>query len=126
MAEKKKKKVELQEQVQIKSPEAGSGQYLTEHKFDKILKHYREDIKAENVEHQQTKKQIIIRTAQQLEKDGYPINQICDRISKSSKGLGFGDRYVRRCLEAYPQYKNEIKSAEASKSTIYGRGPGVP
>ena len=61
------------------------------------------------VGHQQTKKQIIIRTAQQLEKDGYPVNQICDRISKSSKGLGFGDRYVRRCLETYPHRKMRLR-----------------
>jgi hypothetical protein len=119
---KKKKKLQLLQQQQPAEAEkqelAGLTQYLTDHRFDKILKRYREDIKAEVAEHNLTKKQIIIRTAQQMEKEGYPVNQICDRISKSSKGLGFGDRYVRRCLDE--KYKNEIKEAEASsqKSTV--------
>jgi hypothetical protein len=53
-----------------------------------------------------------------METEGYPVNQICDRISKSSKGLGYGDRYVRKCLD--DKYKNPIKLAEASaqKATV--------
>jgi hypothetical protein len=128
---KKRKKVQLlQQQAQVQKQEqsvkaesakeelAGSTQYLTDQKFDKILKQYREEIKVENVQHNQSKKQIIIRTAQQMEAEGYPVNQICDRISKSSKGLGYADRYVRMCLD--DKYKNPIKSAEAlnQKSTV--------
>lgn len=112
---KKKKKPLVQIQVE-KQPElelSGSERYLTEHKIDEIIKKGKDRIKhaitVSDIKLTKTKKQIIKEMAEDMEKAGYAVNQICDRLTKSLKGL-VSERYVRE-LDA--KYKNPEQSEVA-------------
>ncbi|MDP9289782.1 MAG: hypothetical protein M3P08_16515 [Thermoproteota archaeon] len=116
---KKKKKplVQTLEEQQVQEPEqeaVGSLKYLTEHKIDEIIKKGKDRIKhaitISDIKLRKTKAEIIREMAQDMEKEGYPVNQICDRLTKALKGL-VSDRHVQDSLDE--KYKNQVKMAEA-------------
>ncbi len=82
--EKKKKKA----QVLLEHPGLiGSADYIANREIDQIIKKGRDRIKhaitISDEKLTKTKKQIVREMAQGLEKAGYPVSQICDRLSKS-------------------------------------------
>src|SRR5262245_35334272 len=107
----KKRKQQRQEQEQY---EAGSTEYIANREVDQIIKKGRERIKhAINVSVEKltrTKKAIVKEMAIELEGVGYPIDQICDRLSKSLKPL-VHERTVRDALVS--KYKNAEQSETA-------------
>ena len=110
-SEKKKKKVLVQSQPEL----IGSADYIASHEIDQIIKKGRDRIKhaitVSDEKLTKTKKQIVREMAVQLEQAGYPINEICDRLSKSLKGL-VNDRTVRDALES--KYKDQSQSQVAA------------
>ena len=111
--QKQKKKAQLQEpQQQTKEKElVGSAEYLADHKFDRTIKTMQTNI----LQHNQSKKLEILRTAQELENQGYPITKICDRITKALQGPKYetSGSYVRKVLP--PKYKDQEQMATALK-----------
>jgi hypothetical protein len=107
---KKKAQQQLQQQEQ-KEPETGTGssEYLTDHKFDRTIK----TLQANILQHNQSKKLEIIAAARLLEKQGYPLTKICDRITKALQGPKYetSGSYVRKVLPA--QYKDPEQMATA-------------
>jgi hypothetical protein len=67
------------------------------------------------LQHNQSKKLEILRTAQELENQGYPITKICDRITKALQGPKYetSGSYVRKVLP--PKYKDQEQMATALK-----------
>ncbi len=65
------------------------------------------------LQHNQSKKLEILRTAQELENQGYPITKICDRITKALQGPKYetSGSYVRKVLP--PKYKDQEQMATA-------------
>jgi hypothetical protein len=56
--------------------------------------------------------------AEAMEKEGYPVSEICERLTKSLKGL-VGHSTIAEALDA--KYKDPVKAAEAAKKEIDGR-----
>ena len=114
-SEKKKKKVLVQSQPEL----IGSADYIASHEIDQIIKKGRDRIKhaitVSDEKLTKTKKQIVREMAVQLEQAGYPINEICDRLSKSLKGL-VNDRTVRDALES--KYKDQSQSQVGHYKTM--------
>jgi hypothetical protein len=111
---KRKKKVQVLEQQE---PEEliGSADYIANRDIDQIIKKGRDRIKhaitVSDEKLTKTKKEIIKEMGEDLEKAGYPVNQICDRLSKSLKGL-VSERTVRDALES--KYKDQSQSQVAA------------
>ena len=99
MENKKKKKEGMQQQEQT--------EYIQDHKIDLIISRGKDRLKHAIVISEEkltkTKKQVIKEMALQLEQANYPVNQICDRLTKSLKGL-VHERTVRDALDS--KYKN--------------------
>ena len=120
MSAKEKKKVQ---QLLERSEElTGSADYIASHEIDQIIKKGRERIKhaitVSDEKLTKTKKQIVREMAQDLEKAGYPVNQICDRLTKSLKGL-VSERTVR---ELDSKYKNREQSEVAKMQQNHNGG----
>ena len=98
------------------SSSSGSIEYIANREIDQIIKKGRERLKhaitVSDIKLTKTKKQIIKEMAEDMEKANYPVDQICDRLAKSLKGL-VHDRTVRDALDS--KYKNPVKSGEASQ-----------
>ena len=113
--EKKKKKVQQQAEL------IGSADYIANHEIDQIIKKGRDRIKhaitISDEKLTKTKKEIVREMALQLEKANYPVNQICDRLSKSLKSL-VNDRTVRDALES--KYKDQSQSQVAAAQNYDG------
>ena len=118
LTQKKKKKVQL-----LDRPEEliGSVDYVASHEIDQIIKKGRDRIKhaitISDEKLTKTKKEIVREMAVQLEKAGYPVNQICDRLSKSLKSL-VNDRTVRDALESKYKDQSQSQVAEQPKSMM--------
>ena len=120
MTNQKKKKVR---QLLERSEElTGSTDYIASHEIDQIIKKGRDRIKhaitVSDEKLTKTKKQIVREMAQDLEKVGYPVNQICDRLTKSLKGL-VSERTVR---ELDSKYKNPEQSEVAKMQQNHDGG----
>lgn len=61
-----------------------------------------------------TKKEMIVRLAMQLEKEGYPKDMISTKLTDDLKGYDITDRYIRDCLgeELKQESKKRIKISE--------------
>ncbi len=116
--DKKKKKPLLQEQEQV-----GSEEYLANREIDQIIKRGKDRLKhaitLSDEKLTKTKKQIVREMATEMEKVGYPTNQICDRLTKSIKGL-VSERTVRDALDA--KYKNTEQMEVAKMQQNYRGG----
>lgn len=111
----RKKKKGLVQQSQAEPELIGSTDYIASHEIDQIIKKGRDKIKhaitVSDEKLTKTKKEIVREMAHDLENAGYPINEICDRLSKSLKGL-VNDRTVRDALES--KYKDQSQSQVAA------------
>lgn len=108
--------------MEQKTESSGSTEYINDRKIDLIIKKGKERLKhAINVSVEKltkTKKQIVKEMAVDLEKAGYPVNEISDRLTKSLKGL-VGHSTIGEALDA--KYKDPVKAAEAKKKENDGR-----
>ncbi len=115
---KKKPLLQVQEQEQV-----GSGEYLANREIDQIIKRGKDRLKhaitLSDEKLTKTKKQIVREMATEMEKVGYPTNQICDRLTKSIKGL-VSERTVRDALDA--KYKNTEQMEVAKMQQNYDGG----
>lgn len=115
MTTEKKKKKALVQQQQPELIAVGSADYIASHEIDQIIKKGRDKIKhaitVSDEKLTKTKKEIVREMAVQLEQAGYPVNEICDRLSKSLKGL-VNDRTVRDALDS--KYKDQSQSQVAA------------
>jgi multidrug efflux pump subunit AcrB len=100
--------------------ESGSTEYIGNHEIDKVLKKVKDDIKhymaVAGLKEYKYKAGRVVAAAKELDKLDYPKSEICARLTKTLKGL-VSERHVREALDAFPEYKNAVKSAEA-----HGRG----
>jgi len=88
---KKKTVVEIQQEQEQEKELPGSRQYLETREVDIIIKKGRDKLKhaihASVEKLTKTKKQIVKEMAIELEKVGYPVDQICYRLTQSLKPL---------------------------------------
>ncbi len=98
------------------SEQSDSTEYIADHKIDMIIKKGKERLKHAihlSVDKlTKTKRAIVKEMALELEEAGYPVTEICDRLSKSLAGLVHRTT-VGDALEA--KYKDPVKAAEAMK-----------
>jgi hypothetical protein len=106
-----KKKRKLQQQQEQEQLEGEETAYIGDKEIDLIIRKGRERLKHEihksDEKLTKTKKEIVKEIAAEMEQKGYPVNQICDRLTKSYKGL-VSDRTVQEALDA--KYKNAEQS----------------
>jgi hypothetical protein len=112
LAKRKKKRQRQEVVVQQQEEElAGSAYYIANREIDQIIKKGKDRLKhaiaISDEKLTRTKKEIVREIAVEMENKGYPVYQICDRLSKSYKGL-VSDRTVRDSLDA--KYKNSEQS----------------
>lgn len=98
------------------SEQSGSTEYIGNHEIDKVLKKVKDDIKhymaVQGQKEYKYKAGRVVAAAKELDKLNYPKSEICARLSKTLKGL-VSERHVREALDAFPEYKDPVKSAEA-------------
>lgn len=106
-------------ETKTESETSGSTEYLANHKIDAIIKKGKEELKHQihlSVEKlTKTKKRIVKEMAEAMEKEGYPVNQISDRLTKSLKGL-VAHNTITEALG--PKYKDPVKSAQALAQNV--------
>lgn len=107
-------------ETKTESEQSGSTEYIGNHEIDKVLKKVKDDIKhymaVAGLKEYKYKADRVVWGAKELDRLEYPKSEICARLTKTLKGL-VSERHVREALDAFPEYKNPVKSAEA-----HGRG----
>lgn len=102
--------------MEQKTEDSGSTEYLANAEIDKVLKKVKDDIKhymaVQGQKEYKYKAQRVVTAAKELDRLNYPKSEICTRLTKTLKGL-VSERHVREALDAFPEYKDPVKSAEA-------------
>lgn len=103
-----------EQEQQLQEEQQQEPEYITNAAIDLILRRGKDKLKhaitVSDDKLTKTKKQIVKEMARDLENAKYPLNQICDKLSKYLKGL-VHESTVRDALEA--KYKNPEQSQAA-------------